>query len=484
VTRRRLSFDRTVLLLAMAGGLPAVGVALWLVWRSELPEAVRWTVALGVSGLWLGAAFGLRSRVARPLQSLANALAAQREGDFSLRARLGDPDDALGLLAHEVNAVAEVLGSLRAESLEATALLRRVMEEIDAAILTFDGSDRLVLANRAAERLLERPLDRLRGRSANELGLAHLLHAQTPRIEDLTFPGRSSRWDVRTRTFRQAGRPHRLLVLSDLSRLLREEERKAWQRLIRVLSHEINNSLTPIHSIAESLGTSVATARAAPCPDGKEGGSAGLGLELSDDVHRGLEVIAGRAKALSRFLSSYARLARLPEPALRELDVGDWVRGVTGLETRLPVEVVPGPEARIYADGDQLEQLLINLVDNAVDAARETGGGVRMGWAADRNTVEVWVEDDGPGLPPAGNLFVPFFTTKREGSGIGLVLSRQIAEAHDGALTLENRKDGPGAVARLRIPRRGKPRTGSGREATAPGRPNAVPGSRPSKGEG
>lgn len=453
MARRRLSYQRTILVLAILGVLPGLAAALALTWIAELPAGVAWTLTLGLPALSLLALSSLRERLARPLQSLANALAAQREGDFSLRARMGDPDDALGLLAHEVNAAADVLRGLRTESLEATALLRRVMEEIDVAVFAFDAGERLVLANRAAGRLLERAPDRLQGRTATDLGLARLLHADAPRIEDLAFPGRSSRWEVRIRTFRQAGRPHRLLVLSDLSRVLREEEKKAWQRLVRVLSHEINNSLTPIHSIADSLRAAVA--RAVERAESDEGhGPHPSDPELGGDLEQGLSVIAGRANALSRFMSSYARLARLPEPRLETLDVGAWVRRASELETRLRVEVVEGPEVQVRADGDQLDQLLINLVDNAADAAIETGGGVRVGWSADRHAVEVWVEDEGPGLPPEANLFVPFFTTKPDGSGIGLVLCRQIAEAHDGRLLLGNREDGSGAVARVWIPQR------------------------------
>lgn len=453
MARRRRSYQRTIFFLAVLGVLPGLAAALALAWIADLPAGVSWTLTLGLPTLSLLALSSLRERLARPLQSLANALAAQREGDFSLRARMGDPDDALGLLAHEVNAAADVLRGLRTESLEATALLRRVMEEIDVAVFAFDPGERLVLANRAAGRLLERSPDRLQGRTATDLGLARLLHADAPRIEDLAFPGRSSRWEVRIRTFRQAGRPHRLLVLSDLSRVLREEEKKAWQRLVRVLSHEINNSLTPIHSIAESLRAAVARAVERAEAD-QDDGPHPSDRELGGDLEQGLSVIAGRANALSRFMSSYARLARLPEPRLETLDVGAWVRRASELETRLRVEVVGGPAVQVRADGDQLDQLLINLVDNAADAAIETGGGVRVGWSADRHAVEVWVEDDGPGLPPEANLFVPFFTTKPDGSGIGLVLCRQIAEAHDGSLVLGNRDDGPGAIARVRIPQR------------------------------
>jgi signal transduction histidine kinase len=258
---------------------------------------------------------------------------------------------------------------------------------------------------------------------------------------DMTFPSGPGRWEARVGTFRQSGLPHRLLVLANVSRALREEERQAWQRLIRVLGHELNNSLTPIRSIAGSLESLIAREPRAP--------------DWDQDMRRGLSVIAARAEALGRFLEAYGRLARLPAPQLRPLALGPLAQRAAGLETRVPVTVVGGPDTTLVADPDQVEQLLINLVRNAGDAALETGGGVRLSWAAaDRapTQIEIRIDDDGPGLPNTTNLFVPFFTTKPGGSGIGLVLARQIAEAHGGSLTLENRTPEPGCRARVRLP--------------------------------
>jgi len=338
----------------------------------------------------------------------------------------------------EVNTLSETLREQRLGAMEATALLQKVMAEIDVAIFAFDADRQLRLVNRAGEQLLARPAERLTGRDASELGLADCLREDGPRILDKPFPGRSGRWEVRRSAFRQGGLPMHMLVLADLSRALREEERQAWQRLIRVMGHEMNNSLAPIRSIAGSLENLLSVE---PRP-----------ADWEEDAQRGLAVIAARSDALNRFMDAYARLARLPPPKLRPLDVAALVRRVAGLETRLTVTLVSGPEVTIQADGDQIEQLLINLVRNAVDAALETSGGVRVGWTKHPEHLDVFVQDEGPGLTNTSNLFVPFFTTKPGGSGIGLVLSRQIAEAHGGFLTVENSKAGRGCDARLRLP--------------------------------
>jgi two-component system, NtrC family, nitrogen regulation sensor histidine kinase NtrY len=438
----RLSFDRRILLLALAAALPAAGVALGLLWTGAYAPKVQWTVSLVIVGTWLGCAFAVRRRIVVPLQTLANLLAALRERDFSIRARAlgkgtaaGDPLDAVML---EVNELATTLHDQRLGAIEAGALLRSVMEEIDVAVFTFDGAAVLRLVNRAGERLLGVDAANILGRSAAELSLAGCLEGTTPRIEDVAFPGASGRWEVRRTTFREEGRPHQLLVLADVSRPLRDEERQAWQRLIRVIGHEINNSLAPIKSIAGSLESILKRDT--------------LPADWHDDMTRGLGVIAARSEALSRFTTAYAQLAKLPAPRLQNVRVPDLVTRIAKMETRLPVRVEAASELTVRADPDQLEQLLINLLHNAVDAAIETGGGVSVGWRRDGAAVNLWIDDEGAGLPNASNLFVPFFTTKPGGSGIGLVLSRQIAEAHGGSLTLENRADHGGCRAHLRLP--------------------------------
>jgi len=439
--RRRFPHDRRIQLLALGAGLPALVLAGALLFRSDLSPRTQWTLGALVAIAWLAFASSAREAVTRPLQTLSNLLGALREEDFSFRARVGRRDDPLGQALSEVNALAQTLREQRLGALEATALLRKVMEEIDVAVFAFDASSTLQLTNRAGERLLGAPAERLIDRGAESLGLAAFLTAEAPRIAEASFPGVSGRFDLRRGTFRQRGKPMQLLVLADVSRALRDEERQAWQRLIRVIGHELNNSLAPIRSVAGSLEALVVRE---PRP-----------ADWEEDLRRGLSVVATRAEALRRFMDAYAQLARLPAPNRRTVEVGPLVRRVAGLETRVPVKVEDGKAATIDIDPDQIEQLLINLTKNGAEAAEATGGGVRLSWRlVEKPTpaLEIRVDDDGPGLPPSANLFVPFFTTKPGGSGIGLVLCRQIAEAHGGTLSLANRPQG-GCRATLRLPR-------------------------------
>jgi len=411
-----------------------------LIWGGDYTPKVQWTLSLVILGSWLGLSFSVRERVVTPLQTLSNLLAALREGDYSIRARGANNDEPLGQVMLEANVLGETLHDQRLGALEATNLLRTVMAEIEVAVFAFNEVEELKLVNRAGERLLGQPAERLLGRKAADLDLAECLTGAGERTFQKTFPGMTGRWGMRRGSFREEGRPHTIVVLSDLSHALREEERQAWRRLIRVIGHELNNSLAPIKSMAGTLAHLLDRGSE---PD-----------EWRDDMKRGLVVIGDRSEALSRFMSAYARLARLPPPTFQVVDVEALVRRVVALQTNYPVSIESGPAVRIRADADQIEQLLINLLRNAVDASQEKNGRIRIRWGLTDGLLQLLVEDEGPGLPQTANLFVPFFTTKAGGSGIGLVLSRQIAEAHGGTLDLDNREDGPGCRAKLTLPGR------------------------------
>jgi PAS domain S-box-containing protein len=431
------SLEQSIFLLATIAGLPAALIVVALTWTHTYSFEVRWTITSVVLVVWFGAAAMAYQMVQRVLYLQANLLGALREGDYSIRGTGARPGSGVDLVMTEINALGDTLQRQRTEAVESTALLTSVMGAIDVAVFAFDMDERLVLVNPAGERLLGQRSATLLGRHADDLRLSRCLIGDTPRLLDRPFGPESGRLELRRSTFRRDGKPHHLLVFADLSRALREEEQQAWQRIVRVLSHEINNSLTPIKSIAHSIKRMISRV-----PD----------VPRAAEIQDGLTLIETRSGALGRFLRAYAQLARLPKPQMRPTDVAALAHRIAELENRLPVSVRTSDNVEVTADPDQLEQLLINIVRNAVDATLETGGNVAIDWKQVDGAVQITVEDEGPGLPDTSNLFVPFFTTKPTGSGIGLALSRQIAEAHGGTLELENRADSRGCRAVLRLP--------------------------------
>jgi two-component system, NtrC family, nitrogen regulation sensor histidine kinase NtrY len=446
-SRRRLSFEHRLRLWLWLMGGPILLLG-WLVLELRRVEPMMQVLLLLVFAAgWAMAVSLLAEQITKPLQTLANVVAALREDDYSFRARGARRNDAMGDLAIEVNALASMLQSQRAGALEAMALVERVINAMQSPVVAFDPEGKLKLLNPAAERVFGLKTEKALGQDAMQLRLEHLLHAQDDELLSLEGAQQAGRWVVKRTGFRLRGVPHTLLVLADVSAALREEERQAWERLIRVLGHEINNSLTPIKSIAASLRVRLGVRRAID--------------EESDDFASGLEVIENRAESLNRFLQAYRQLMGLPAPRLASTSLGDLVDRVARLETRLNVIVRPGASATLIADGDQLQQALINLVRNAVEAslsADSTSGSpeVEMTWEIVGSDAIIAVLDNGAGLSNANNLFVPFYTTKPSGTGIGLVLAQQIAQAHRGSVQLANRVDGQsGCRAELRLPLHG-----------------------------
>ena len=432
----RTAHRRLTVVIAASSFLPTL-LATVLLWQSDLSLSLRFGSITTLMILWVSAVMYIRTRSRYHLRTLSNLLAALREGDFSFRARKQSRSDPFSEVITEINLLADTLRRQRVEDLEANALVREVMAEIDVAVFAFDASHRLRQVNHAGEELLG-PHRAVLGASASELGLESCLTGAPARTVQLEIDGSNLRWEMRRGAFRQHGRPTQLLVLSDVSRALHAEELAAWKRMIRVIGHELNNSLAPITSLTGSMERLV---RRDPLPD-----------DWQSDVVRGFEVIASRVEALNRFMTDCSRLAKIPEPTLSPVDVGACVRRVADLEKRLPIRVSGGPDTTVPADQDQLEQVLINLVRNAVEACIETGGTVEVGWTEDGRWLEITIRDEGSGLADPGNLFIPFYTTKTNGSGIGLFLCRHIAESHGGSVLVRNRKDHTGCEAILRLP--------------------------------
>jgi nitrogen fixation/metabolism regulation signal transduction histidine kinase len=403
--------------------------------RTPLAPAILLSICLLIYLALIAAA--LIDGLFRPLQTLSNVVSSLREGDYSFRARGAGTHDAFGELAWEVNALADLLQKQRVRSLEATALLARILEVMHAPIFAFDREGLLQLVNNAGLSLLGLPHARSFGRSARELGLGNLLAAADQTIH--SFGSSSTRWLLRKADFRQDGVPHTLLLLADVSLPLQEEEQIAWKRLIRVLGHELSNSLAPIKSIAGSL---LARMRHVQADE-----------DTLSDFRRGLSVVESRAESLHRFVQSYRQLAQLPPPRLAPVPLPALIERVVLLEQRLPIQLDPGPAITLRADPDQLEQMLINLLANAVDASLANDSlPVRVTWRMEGSNLLILIEDRGQGIANAENLFVPFYTTKPAGSGVGLVLAQQIARAHGGEIQLLNREDGSGARATIRLP--------------------------------
>ncbi len=428
-------FERRVLYGSLLVALPLL-LALAVVLLEFRPQAWwLWTLVYASVAASLLLARWQYRRVVYPLYTLSGLLEALREGDYSLR---GVQGSVLGDVIYDINALADRLQKERLEFEESAHLLGKTLAALDSGVFVFDEGLRLRLMNPAGQQLLDGERHQLFGRSAAELGLAAWLEGPAASVLTHAFPGRNGRFEIRHAPLRSGGRGGRLLVVNDVGRVLREEERLAWQRLLRVLGHEVNNSLAPIQSMAGTLATLAARE---PLP-----------VDWRDDFQHGLDLIGHRAAALARFLSSYGRLARLPPPQKSMVDLAALIDKVARLEQRLPVRVEPGESLAVHADADQLEQALINLLRNAVEAVLPRQGDVCMRWQREGDGIRIELLDDGPGPPSSDNLFVPFFTTKPGGSGIGLALARQIAEAHGGNVSLQAREGAGGALARLWLP--------------------------------
>ena len=438
---RRWTYERRMLSWLLLLATPGLVLAAVVLLAVGAPFSVWLFGWLPVTFLSVLLAFSVRRRAGYPLRTLANLIESLRQDDYALRGVTGRPPGALYELITEINLLGDDLREKRFASVESDLLIAKIVEELDTAVLAFDEADRLTMINSAGAAIFAANASDLVGRHAKSMGLLPFLDFTEPQVEQCTFPGKQGRFRIQTSRYREGGVPQRLLVLTDLSLTLRQEERLAWQRLIRVIGHELNNSLAPIQSMAESL-SSMLEQESRP-------------HDWDDDARAGLGVIRNRAKALSQFMGSYAELARLPAPDKAPVRLGELLARVAALESGWAVELEPRADMEIDADAAQIEQLLINLIKNAGEANQAAGSdeAVHLSWRDTQAGVEIDVVDHGTGLPDSGNLFTPFFSTKDGGSGVGLLLGRQIAEAHGGSLQVRNRVDGlTGCVARVSLP--------------------------------
>ncbi|WP_271009712.1 sensor histidine kinase [Paucibacter sp. B51] len=433
---------------ALLGGAPAWALACLLVWQQPwliYPKLL--CIALCSLG-WLGTAAWLHARAEHQRRLLGHVIEAMANGDYSQRLRLQGGSAEPDALATQLNALVDSLHQQRLQSLAAERLAENVLQTLDVAVFAFDAQERLQLANPSALGLLRRAREHALGRSAAELGLDELLRADPEALREQVFPGAAGLWRLRQHRYEVEGQARRLLFVSDLKQVLRSEELQAWQRLLRVLSHEVNNSLAPIASLSDTLRRRL--------------DALGPGAILPPDDWRAeqaeaLGLIEERARHLADFVRRHAQLARPLEPRMQRFDLLALLRRLPALlpQAQLTLEfdgISPDAGLDFYGDPGLLEQLFINLLKNGIEA----GGApllLRLKLRLQAEPLQISLLDRGCGLANPANLFVPYYTTKPQGSGIGLVLARQIAECHQGSLQLLPRSDGPGCQALLRFAR-------------------------------
>jgi len=404
-------------------GIVADGGALWLLVGGAAVLGVGWFTSLRIE-----------EAIGRSLRTATNVFDALRHHDYGLRARIDVDSGSIANLLAETNALAGHLADERSRANETSALLETIVRRVDVALLAFDESGLLRWWNPAAERVFAGVLST--DTTAEALGIAGWLDGPNERL--VVVPGHTTpaTWDLRRGVFHREGQRYHYLLLASLQRVRREGEREAWQRLLRVIGHEVNNTLAPVSSMA-------ATCKGMLQDDG---------VSAVERVVRALDVIERRSASLGRFIAEYARLARVPEPRPAPVELGEVIRRIAAMDTRCAVRVIGVAETTVLADEPLLEQALVNLVRNAIDAAVTTEGTVTIDWRAEDDEAHVLIADDGPGIENPENLFVPLFSTKPGGSGIGLVLARNILEAHRGDVRLVNRARGTGCIAYVTLP--------------------------------
>jgi len=437
--QKRRPFEAHLIRLVLLASLPLL---LLLLWMMVLANISIWLILLtGLFGslMILYASYSIYQKISYQFRSISNLLEALIQGDYALRARSDQSGGALDELVSAMNDLAQGMSQQRWESVESQLLLRTIIEHIDVAIIALTQNNQIRFSNPAADHLLQ-----LHNPSSNQQLLQQLAFVQEltsgcHQLVELSLGYQQGRFNVYIEEFRDAGKQHKLLFITDMRSLLRTEERKAWQDLIRVISHEINNSLSPIASISQTLKRLIER-------DVR-------GETLAEDLREGLHIISERAIGLSQFVESYKQLAKLPEPQIQPLAIRPLVEKIVALFNHTAIEIETEINFTLQLDPIQFEQVLINLIKNAVEATALTNPSsiIKIRWAVSHQFFKLDICDQGTGISNSNNLFVPFYSTKKQGSGIGLVLSRQIIEAHNGRLTLSNQDSG-GCCASIELP--------------------------------
>tara|TARA_R110001592_G_scaffold1277_4_gene7517 strand:- start:1433 stop:2800 length:1368 start_codon:yes stop_codon:yes gene_type:complete len=431
------SIERQLTLLTLLANLIPSSLVVFLLFYFEVSAYLIGIVVFLLLFLTLYCVSSVWRQSQYQFRSLHNLLEAIVQGDYSFRGSRRFGDSAFGALISTINDLANTLYKQRLKSEESQLLVKKVVDQIDVAIIAWDQRQTIQLINPAARRLLNFPEDQL-GKLLLPplLDFANELKVGETQVQELQFQEVRGRYRLHLERFITDGDTHNLLFLTNLSSILRLEERRAWRNLVRVLSHEINNSLSPLKSFSATLNTQIQKRE--------------TDAELKRELTEGMNIIGHRADSLAKFVQRYYEIAKLPEPDRKATDFQQCLAGLSKLFPGNEIRF-EGKQVTLAIDQAQIEQVIINLIKNAVEAAA-SGSLVEVQWLAHGSALVVRVIDNGSGIQNIENIFTPFYTTKASGSGIGLVLCQQIVEAHDGDLSLANRQDGQGCVATIRLP--------------------------------
>jgi len=454
----KVPFENQLLRIALSIGLLPTAFLFYALYNHELSIFFKiMLMFLLLVSVFYGA-FLIRSKVVSQLRTSTNLISAMQAGDHAIRANHYEGQGALKEFNLVFNGLSSVLAEQELISKERQVLLDIVIKQIDVAIVAVNKNSNIILMNPAAEKLFSCHFDEVSGWPISTLGLQDVLTHESRQVTEFEIKAHKKKVFIHTDEYFEQGDRHKLVFITDIQKLLHEEERQAWQKLLRVLSHEINNSLTPIASLSDTLirlivnQKSLMTEQTISENNSSAGNSSIDNTELFEDLEEGLAVIAERAQSLNEFLLRYQEFSCLPKPEKTLFELADLLKSMLLLFDDHNIQL-SGQPLVIYGDEKQLQQVLVNLIKNAQQAMLDNSRGIiTIEWQQKDDTIAINIADQGTGINNADNIFVPFYTTKTDGCGIGLVFSRQIIVNHGGNLTLANRVDEQGAVANIVLP--------------------------------
>jgi PAS domain S-box-containing protein len=454
-SKDNVSFEVKLIRYLLVAALVPTLILMLAFWQFKASLYLSLLILLLLGSLITYCVYMTQKKMSSQLRSLANLLTGLSEGDYSMRGVKHQKDGALAELIEQINNLTNTMAEHRFIAHESQLLVTKVIQHIDVAIIAIDQNKHIALLNPAAEKLLATTQKEALGKPLAGYNATELLSIKEQQLIELSFAPQQGNYQVIHDHYREQGQQHDLYFITNVHGLLREHERQAWQNLIRVLSHEINNSLSPIASIASTLKIQATK------------------QNLDSMYADNLSIISKRASSLKNFIGSYRQISFLPEPQKVSTNLAHIMNQLQPLFPHRKLEFNHSFNRELFIDIVQIEQVMINLIKNADEAMKiveinnyQKPSSSFTGDSINKNnssviTIDIYVKqhnvvikitDQGTGIRNSENLFTPFYSTKKQGSGIGLLFSRQIIEAHGGSISMLNRDNVQGCVVKVNLP--------------------------------